>query len=239
MMMKKMIFIVLLSVSCMQLFGQETTVMQDTVPTTQTLFSKTKLKINSWGIYVAPEFTYGQYAGDFTPMMGGSAMVVLNKKFAIGGNVSSIANRNFTPTDLSATNTMRMHARTAGLRMEYSFAPHKLVHFTIPLTIGVGRANADSTSFTGGFGPHEGGRLGRNGAGFGFIQPGVNVEMNVFKYAKLFVGANYRIATNVFGNNTANLTTSQLSGLGINAGLKLGIFDKSCKKRDKSHHHNI
>ena len=230
--MKKMIFMFLLSASFINLFGQETAVMQDTTPRTQTLFSKAK--INSWGIYVAPEFTYGQYTGSFTPQLGGSVMIVLNKKFAIGGNVSSIANRNFTPTDLSSTSALQMNARTAGLRLEYSFAPHKLIHITTPLTLGIGRANADSTNIIDGeFGPFNGGRLGRNGSGFGFIQPGINVEMNLFKYAKVFVGADYRIATNVFGTNTANLSTGQLSGLGINAGLKVGLFDQSCKRKKK------
>ncbi len=225
----------LLSYNFVSLFGQEAAAITDTAKVTQTLFSK--VRIHNMGLYVAPEFTYGQYASAFAPQGGMSALISFNGKFAIGGNVTHTLGRNFTPDKLSANNTLAMQARTVGLRMEYAFSPHRLIHFTIPLTIGAGGANVDSV---GSFDFRERGRDGfnngaRTGVGFMFIQPGINVEVNLFKYARFFAGVNYRLATNLFHDNTNpyNITPGQLSGMGINAGLKLGIFDYSCKKKTK------
>lgn len=231
--MKKMSLIFLLSYNFLSLFGQEIPVVKDTAKVTQTLFSKVHLR--TIGLYMAPEITAGQYASAFTPIGSLSAMLNVNGKFAIGANVSGTVARNFAPNNLSATNDLALRARTAGLRMEYAFSPHRLIHLTVPLTLGVGGVNVDSV---GSFGFRDRERTGptangRNGVSFGFIQPGVNVEVNLFKYARFFAGVNYRIATNLFNdnNNTYNVSTTQLSGLGINAGLKLGIFDYSCKKK--------
>jgi hypothetical protein len=99
----------------------------------------------------------------------------------------------------------------------------------------VGRSSVDSVKYTrelpdiqgnhnhgfGAFGPD------RFGSTFGFLQPGVHLDLNVFKYGKFYFGGSYRIATNVKNRLIAiyDLTTSQLSGLNLEAGLKLGLFN--------------
>lgn len=185
---------------------------------TQTLFGKSKNKIQSIGFYIAPELSYGQFIGSFVAVGGNSVMLTLNKKFAIGAAVSSTIRDN-------STTTPRGHF--GGLKMEYSPKPDALVHVSFPLIIGAG-----STSTAGSFESFN--RRGRYDNRFEFnrnesfvIQPGVNVESNVFKYAKVFLGASYRLSSNKSGYD------ADLSGFSSSLGLKFGVFDYKIKKKNK------
>ncbi|OYU64784.1 MAG: hypothetical protein CFE22_16960 [Cytophagaceae bacterium BCCC1] len=184
----------------------------------QTLFGKSKNKIQSLGFYIAPELSYGQFNGSFSTIAGNSVMLTVNKKFAIGATAyGTFVNRTATTTK----------GHFGGLKMEYTPKPDALVHVSFPLIIGAG-----STSTRNSFeGFDRRGRyddrfdLDRNGS-FVF-QPGVNVETNIYKYAKVFLGANYRLAANKSGYDT------DLSGFSSSLGLKFGVFDYKIKKKQK------
>jgi hypothetical protein len=55
------------------------------------------------------------------------------------------------------------------------------------------------------------------------IQPGINLEVNLFKYVKVFGGANYRFA---FGEEK----TRDMSRAAGTLGIKVGVFDKKVKR---------
>jgi hypothetical protein len=57
------------------------------------------------------------------------------------------------------------------------------------------------------------------------------VEANLYRFAKAFIGANYRFA---FDNNGLN---SDYKGFSANVGVKLGIFDYSFKRKPKKQKH--
>lgn len=184
----------------------------------QTLFGKSKNKIHSLGFYIAPELSYGQFHGSFLPVAGNSMMLTVNKKFAIGATAyGTISDRR--------TSTSRGHF--GGLKMEYTPKPEALVHVSFPLFIGAG-----STETRNSFEGFD--RRGRYDDRFEFnrngsfvLQPGVNVEANIFKYAKVFLGANYRLAANKSGYY------ADLSGFSSSLGLKFGVFDYKLKKKIK------
>lgn len=184
----------------------------------QTLLGKSKNKIQSLGFYVAPEIAFGQIGGIFAPIVGNSLMLTVNRKFAFGASLSS------SVRDNSSTN---MSGHFGGLKMEYSPKPEALVHVSFPLLIGAG-----STYTRGITAMYD--RHGRDNHRFDFdrnesfvLQPGVNVETNVFKYAKVFLGANYRLSANKSGYD------ADLSGFSSSLGLKFGVFDYRLKKKDK------
>ncbi len=184
----------------------------------QTLFGKSKNKIQSLGFYIAPELSYGQFSGSFAPIAGNSFMLTVNKKFAIGATASGTIRDNSTAT---------ASGHFGGLKMEYTPKPDALVHVSFPLVIGAG-STATRNSFEG-FD-----RRGRYDDRFDYdrngsfvLQPGVNVEANIFKYAKVFLGANYRLAANKSGYN------ADLSGFSSSLGLKFGVFDYKLKKKVK------
>jgi hypothetical protein len=193
--------------------------------TTQTLFKL--IKPQTIGLYVAPEASYGQVRGNMTNLGGMSAMLILNKKWAIGATTQMVTSRNFAPAAMSP---YFMRASWAGGKIEYILNPDKLIHVSFPLTIAGGRASADSLGF----------RSGRRGEGheyrsansnsFVVIQPGINIEMNLMRFAKLYVGANYRLSF-LTRNSTALLPANSLQGYSINAGFKLGLFSMNLKRK--------
>lgn len=184
---------------------------------------KAKMKINYLGIYLAPEYQYGQVGGGSTSLSGAALMLQFNKKFAIGATgFGSFRNRQNTD----------LNANFGGLKMEYTIKPDAAVHVSFPLVIGVGgngfeydndgRGRGRDRDFDDMFDDDDRHNMSR------IIQPGVNVEANLNRYAKFYVGANYRFA---FNHNSTN--TTDLSGFAANAGLKLGIFDYTLKKKAK------
>ena len=198
-------------------------------------------KVKYWGISVSPEFQYSGLAGAYTLMAGFSGMLQLNKKLGIGLAGYSTVDK-FTPTSLSKLNTRNLSAAYGGFKLEYTPNPNSAVHISFPLLIGGGMARIDSAAFyerNRGFGGGKNGRdgndnydrNGRGGTGFVVIQPGINLESNVFRFVKVHAGASYRIATAVESNAvlSTNLygspTASQLSGLNLSLGAKVGIFD--------------
>jgi hypothetical protein len=66
----------------------------------------------------------------------------------------------------------------------------------------------------------------------------LRIETNLFKYAKLYAGASYRIAlgTNMTyptSNAPIAFTNKDFSGWNTEIGLKLGLFDFKWKKKTK------
>ncbi len=206
---------------------------------TRTLFSgmKNPMKpIKYLGLSIGSEFQYGSLAGEFTPMAGVSAMLHINKKFGIGVAGYRTVN-NFTPTALNANSLLNLNAMYGGLKLEYTPNPNSAVHVSFPLLIGGGMATVDSArnyrnSF-GGFGGRDRDRFGGrdiNGreTNFWVIQPGINIEANVIRFLKIYAGVSYRLAPSVNTEKATALPTptpSQLSGLNLSIGVKLGLFD--------------
>lgn len=234
--MKKNIFLMLTVAlfSASTLFAQE-----DTMHTLVKLASPKYV-----GIYVAPEYQYGQAAGVFNSYTGGSAMFIYNKKLAVGVTAFRSAQENFAPAKVSP---LLLRSAFGGVKLEYTLRPNSAVHVTFPLVIGYGMARADSITYTPrtwvkdstdtdghGKGNHNGGGYGRNNRGINtdyfVIQPGIQLEANIFRTVKIFGGVNYR-----FGfpteTVTAPLANTTLSGLSANVGIKVGLFDFSTTKK--------
>jgi hypothetical protein len=55
------------------------------------------------------------------------------------------------------------------------------------------------------------------------VQPGINLEVNLFKYVKVFGGANYRFA---FGEEK----TDEMAKAAGTIGVKVGVFDYRKKR---------
>ena len=174
------------------------------------------------GIYVAPEFHYGQLNGAFTAMGGSSVMLLLNKRWGIGVTGQMTLDRRFSPSGVAP---LYLRAGFGGLKLEYTANPNGAIHFTFPLTLGMGFAQADSIDTYRNRNDDFGfGRNFNRGNQFAVIQPGVQVEANLVRFVKLFAGVNYRIA---FKTNSVatTLPTNTLQGLSFNVGAKFGLFD--------------
>ncbi len=231
--MKKHLFLMLTVAifSASTLFAQE-----------DTMHTLVKLSAPKYvGIYVAPEYQYGQAAGAFNSYSGGSAMLIFNKKLAVGVTAIGSIQENFAP---AKTSPLLLRSGFGGIKLEYTPRPNAAVHVTFPLVIGYGMARLDSVSYTSttwvkdtieGNGHGKGKNKGfeRNNRGISndyfVIQPGIQLETNIFRTVKLFAGVNYRFAFPT-ETLTAPLTSTTLNGLSANVGIKVGLFDFSTTK---------
>jgi hypothetical protein len=201
-------------------------------------------KVNTLGLYVAPEIQYGVMAGSFTPIGGLTGMLQVNNKWGIGVSGFSTL-KDFAPKQLSPTKAYRFDAQYGGLNLEYTPKPEGVVHVSFPLLLGAGMSNIGSALEMNDM--HDGNNdmenhLNNDGHekdnAFAIIQPGINLESNLFKYGKVFIGAKYRLAMGKSGmvdltNPMPVTTASQLNGFSINAGLKIGLFNYSIRKAKK------
>jgi len=218
------------------LFFSTAVVAQDSTKSSiRTVFGRKKVspKIHYLGVYFAPEYQFGQLGGNFTSMGGGSLMLQFNKKLAVGLTSYGSFRRD---------NRTNINGTFAGLKVEYTVKPNAPIHVSFPLMIGVG----GSGFRFGEFGEHHDGFRGNRDGGvlpdgtdpnisqtdndfnndvYKVIQPGVVAEANLARFAKVFVGANYRFAFNSAGYS------ADYQGFSASVGLKLGIFDYAL--RDK------
>lgn len=190
----------------------------------KTLFSTPK--INTIGLYVAPEYQFGQIQNEFTHLSGFSAMVILNQKFAIGMSMNRNMTRDFSPKEVSP---LYLTANYGGLKMEYTLNPTSIFHVSIPMLVGMGTASTDTIVGNGVIpGPI---RISRTYPvnRFFLVQPGIQVEANIMNYAKAYIGAHYRFAFDT--GNSINLDANTLKGFGVYAGLKVGLFNYNLRKK--------
>ncbi len=230
--MRKFSRLVLVMTSIVVLFSGISFGQDSTKASMQTLFGgkSAKFKIHHLGIYFAPEVQYGQLDGVFVPLSGASAMLQINKKWGFG--VTGFGGGG------SRTDTTKNGGNFGGLKLEYTPKPDARVHVSFPLMLGAGEA---------GRGGNRSGRDGMGGRGkggkdndmdyyersnnrtdspsFAVIQPGIALEANVFRFARVFAGANYRFAFNSSGSSAA------LQGFSTNFGVKVGFFDCSLAKK--------
>jgi hypothetical protein len=124
----------------------------------------------------------------------------------------------------------------SGIQVEYTPKPNSLIHVSFPLMIGAIRSEDPNNIYNSQIkmrapfpkymdrdfdDDHR--MFNRGKAAFG-IQPGVSLELNVFKYAKLFGAVNYRFAAGKNSHEDMNGVSGQL-------GLKLGVFDRPFKTK--------
>jgi len=194
----KLLFVGLLSLILNSLTAQDSL-------STKYLLSKPK----SFGFYIAPEVGYGQLNSHFTLGRGVSLMTIFNNKFAIGASVQSY-------TYKEPNLTTRYYSNSAGLKLEYTLAPQRALHVSFPLLLGITSVGQVQHFFD-----NSG---NRNSDRYITIQPGVALEANLLKFAKMFVSANYRLSFDA-DNSTNVYSTDYASGLGINVGVKIGLFN--------------
>ncbi len=202
-----------------------------------TLFSLKKGNgLKSWGFTAGPVLQFGQLGFQ----QGVNFAIHVNNQWSFGagvlGNMRGGDDRNMSTT-------LKPRQSFSGFQVEYTPKPNSLIHVSFPLMIGAIHSedpnylmNQNPQNINPqmgnpsppGFMNHDDfdddrGMFNRGPAAFG-IQPGLSLELNVFKYAKLFGAVNYRFAA---GQNS----TSDMKGVSGQIGLKLGVFDRPFKAK--------
>lgn len=217
--MKKIFTIVLVALFVQVGFAQEEGKEKEKVKKGEdinTLFTKDNLKIT--GGYISPEIKVGNVYEDMSIFIGGKMGFTFNRKFTLGLAVYGLANNsNFMDSRYSTTEPLRIGMVYGGLAMEYTLFSNKVVHFTIPVVVGAAGVYVyedNDNFFENDYNEIE------NSAAF-VVEPGVNVEVNIFKFMRLDLGVGYRY---VAETDLYYLVDKDLTDLTFNASFKFGFF---------------
>jgi hypothetical protein len=193
------------------LFAVAFNLQAQTVEEPKTIFGNKKMH---FGYFVNPSFQLGKIAGPTAVMPGIGAGVILNNKISLGLTYKYILTEN-TP-DKETDNRLYLDQKYMGIKGEYSVLPNKVFHLNFPLEVGVGETEMDVKD------SYENSRNTlTNDAWFAYLEPGVALEVNVWRYIKVNVTGSYRFISDV---TFRNLSEKDFSGLNFSTGLKIGIF---------------
>lgn len=168
-------------------------------------------------LFINPTYQFSQIAQEYCGISGMRAGVIINKKIILGGVY------NFTLGDIALpapNGAGKLQMKWGGIHFEYTLWPLQIVHLTIPFSAGIGQMKStESTNET-----------IKGDPNFYFTEPGLMIEINVWKYAKLGFGCSYRYTGNVFYNS---LTANDINGFSMVASVKFGMFNYPELKKNK------
>lgn len=171
----------------------------------QTLFGYDS-KITGYG---AVDSRFGSLLGNDAIFMGAHGGVIFNSFFNFGIGAYGLATTNHIvgtnpeePLDISMGYT--------GLMMGFNIMPKKVVHFSVPIFVGVGNLELEHYNI-----------FVENSA-FMVFEPGLQLEINVVKFMKIGIGGGYKM---IHGTNLRNpITDSDLTNWSGNFSLIFGKF---------------
>ncbi|MFH1050294.1 MAG: hypothetical protein V1779_05105 [bacterium] len=182
----------------------------------KTLFGNKEFEFGGYG---CPEIKFTSFMQQYAIMVGGRAGWVIDHTFTIGGGgyglVSSVEAPDFYhPDDLTDTRQYYFQIGYGGLFLEYTHSSNSLVHFTVNTLIGAG--GASFTPYRYGMNNNMGYDNNRyDNSAFFVVEPGIGVELNIFKFFRIELGASYRYISgmdlNGFGSAWYNEPSANLA----------------------------
>jgi hypothetical protein len=179
--------------------------------------------IRSSGGYGALTNKFTNIRGQYANMSGIYAGWYINHKFTIGVSGAAVTNDLEVPDAYSSVPGEKMSYEygQCGLLTEYVIASHRVIHIGVQLFSGAG--------FTSQYQRHnwqnEDYNFDEDSAHdtnwFVVAEPGVNIEVNVFKWMRFCPGISYRAA---FGSEGMGMEDKDLNGTSLNLSLKFGKF---------------
>jgi hypothetical protein len=178
----------------------------------KTLFGNRGIHI---GYFITPSCQFGAIAGSTAVIPGIGAGIILNNKISLDVKYKYIANEN-TPEG-EDDDRFYLDEQWFGIRGEYILKPEKAVHLSFPLEVGVGELELDLKD------SYEDLQvvIPSGDVWFANLEPGVALEINLWKYMRLNITAGYRFVSDV---TFRNLSEKDLMGFTFSSTIKIGIF---------------
>lgn len=157
------------------------------------------------GLYIAPTAGFTSFANQTGYVAGLRGALMVNQQFGVGlaGNFIGTSNTRF------ADDEVRDVGVYGGLYLQYVFRSTELLH-----------GYADTTIGGGSFCPRSDGDTCAD-RDFAFVEPTVNLEVNLTRNLRLAAGVGYRFA---FAEDGPGLSSGDLSGTVARTSLIVGIF---------------
>jgi hypothetical protein len=188
----------------------------------ETVFKGGTRSIRGYGALTNKFTTLG---GEYANLVGAYGGVFINHKFMIGIGGAALTNRIDVPLQYSAdlSRDLNYEYGQFGLVTEYVLGSNKAFHIAFNLFTGAGftlqherddwRDHDDDFDFD---------DDDANDENWFFVaEPGVQFEINVFKWMRFSPGISYRAA---FGSDGLGMKDSDISNISYNATLKFGWF---------------
>jgi hypothetical protein len=143
-------------------------------------------KVKSWGILVNPQIQYAEVLGQPAFFSNVKAGIIFNQKWVVGlhGGQSLTEVPQYY---MISKVTKYFNISQRGLYLEYRLFPHKLVNVSIPINGGILKSETMFENW-GCFGPYDHVVTYTNF----YLEPGLNIDLNVAKFVKFQIGASYR-----------------------------------------------
>lgn len=190
----------------------------------QTVFKGGARSIRGYGA-ITNKFT--TIRGDYANLVGAYGGVFINHKLMIGVGAAAMTNTLKVPLQYSADplRDLNYEYGQVGLVTEYVLGSNKAFHVAFNLFSGAGFTlqsdrdewDHDNDDFDWDDDEDE----SRDTNWFFVAEPGVQFEINVFKWMRFSPGISYRAA---FGSDGLGMKDSDISNLSYNATLKFGRF---------------
>jgi hypothetical protein len=202
----KKILLLTAAISLSQISFAQETIEQET------LFNK-NIDGKNIGFMVSPGVSFTQVAGESAAFYQIRAGVVLWDKLTVGGFYANTFDELRPASLLVDFPNSNLDVYAAGGFIEYTILSGKLFHLTIPVAIGTLEMEGDDYNR---FNDVDGERRTF------YIEPAVQAEVNLHKYARLHAGLGYRFMGN--SNTFGAFIPEAENAVTFQVGLKLGMF---------------
>lgn len=179
-------------------------------------------KVTGWFVGTSGTFTGVNELNSWMPGFTGGVMIDRNIK--IGLDVRSFSwHETWLEFDNILSEPCYLNGGYAGLYIEPSLHPDKIVHLSFPLTIGGGGAvylskekypETDENEL-------DYSRKELDSSPFFVIEPGVSLELNVTGFMRIYTGVSYRWLA---GLNLENTGKNAFNSPNLNIGIRFGKF---------------
>jgi hypothetical protein len=156
--------------------------------------------------------------------------VFVNRRWMVGFSVAGSTNNIRVPIEYSVYPLVPMTYQygQGGMKVEYVMNSNRPVHLVLNMFGGVG--------FTAQYQRHPLNfpdyNIDEHDANWFYVlEPGAQLEMNLFKWLRLSPGVSYR---NTYGSSAAGMSDAQLSNWSYNLTLKIGSFGRNKYYRSRS-----
>jgi hypothetical protein len=177
------------------------------------------------------KFTY--IGGEFANICEVYGGVFINRRWMVGLAFAGSTNDLRVPLEYSVDpiNPMTYQYGQGGLKLERVFNSNRPVHFVVNLFSGVGFTAQYNRNewydYT--YDPHSSSLHDENW--FYVLEPGAQVEMNLFRWMRLSPGVSYR---QTYGSDGQGLSDGSLSDWTYSVTLKFGGFGKRYKDQSQN-----
>lgn len=198
----------------------------------QTLFGSGR----ATGGYGAISNKFTTIGGEFANISEFYGGVFINRRWMLGLAFAGSTNDIQVPTQYSVDpqTPMTYQYGQGGLKLERVIGSNKPIHLVVNLFTGVGftaqydRYNWNDYSY------HDF-QTKHDENWFYVVEPGAQLEMNLFRWMRLSPGISYRNASH---SSAAGLSDSQLSDWSYNVTVKFGGFGKRIRAKQTENHVN-